>query len=110
MQKERVEKEAWRFNPKFGHYYAISTHGRVCHYKYRKVDKKMECYDQEILTPFSDERGLLLVWLWVIEDEQFRPYPLHRLVLETFCGPIFKDGNPENCKLSNLQWANTQPT
>jgi hypothetical protein len=99
-------KEEWRWHPDFNERYAVSTWGRVAHYQYyiEEKGKRPKPGTPKIVEPFEDGFGRLMVAIHHPEYEQFKPMHVFQLVLETFVGPLFINGNKNNCSLANLGW------
>ena len=101
-----VNKEKWDWLPDNANRYAVSTFGRVAHYQYYVgVDAARRPKGRpKIVEPVEDGFGRKMVFIWVEHLEQFKPIHVHELVLLTFKGKLFKDGDFTNCSLSNLGW------
>jgi len=86
--------------------YVVSSYGRVCVQKYRKnpdTKKLSPKGSPEELVRHIEPDGTPIVWIWC--SNKNRPIPVADLVLEAFLGPKYLNGNKENCRLSNLGWA-----
>ncbi|WP_040828884.1 NUMOD4 motif-containing HNH endonuclease [Nocardia jiangxiensis] len=93
-------KERWRSVPGANGTYAVSSLGRVCSLRRRRV------HVMSANTVKSGYRRLSLV-----VNGRSRSYMVHRLVLLAFVGPpppgtecCHFDGNPANNRLDNLRW------
>lgn len=91
--------------------YEVSDHGQVRSLDrtiYRKDGQTRLCKGRA-LKPQKHSDGYLYVCLY--REAKPRKEYIHRLVLEAFTGPCpdgmecrHLDGNPENNRVSNLQW------
>lgn len=80
--------------------YAVTSGGHVMSMRFGKL---------RVLKPATSRKGYQLVALW--KEKRQKTFPIHRLVLETFCRPrqghevcMHLDGNPTNNSLYNLRW------
>ena len=91
--------------------HSVSNFGRVLsHARHFMNHGKMQSIPERILKPsLSKSHGYVVVN--IIRNGKRQPYPIHRLVAETFLGDCpngmecaHLDGNRENARLDNLQW------
>lgn len=102
-------EEIWKEIP--GHPgYEASSHGRIKSMSRVLIDKngKKRPWKERILKP---QRGSGPLYYLGVRLGAVPPKTIHVLVLLTFVGPrprgfvgCHNDGNPTNCKLSNLRW------
>lgn len=109
--------EIWKDLVEYEDYYLISTHGRIIS-KERKVIGKSSCIKVKpvkFLKISLDVDNRKFVTLR-INNTKTRPY-LGLLMAKTFLQPSeitnqirFKDGNPLNCNINNIEWAERRDT
>lgn len=112
IQNLGVEVEIWFDILNYEGFYQASNFGRIRSVSrsivniYGRTIKRKE----KILKGFKDEDGYLMVSL--SKNGKWKTKKVHRLVLETFCGPSpsksvcrhFPDQTPTNNRLDNIQW------
>ena len=104
-----MQKEVWL--PVYGYdgFYEASNLGRVRR-DIEAAARSLGVPGKEI-KPSSDQAGYMRISL--CKNGLVRSKPVHRIVLEAFCGPppfegahaAHNDGDPSNNNLSNLRWA-----
>ena len=102
--------EEWKDIPNYEGLYQISNLGRIK--SLEKMLKNKNGYrksEEKILIPQRRKNGYLKVELY--KNGQRKTFMIHRLVGEAFvfkpenkCEINHKDGNKENCCVSNLEW------
>lgn len=86
-------------------WYEVSNKGRVFSNNYCKTGQRME------MTYYEDKDGYLRVNLMIEKREH--SFPLHRVVMEAFCGASnlqvnHKDENKKNNSLENLEYCDSK--
>ena len=103
--------EIWKDIKGYEGLYQVSNFGRVKSLeRYRENHSKLQKVEEKIKATRKDSQGYLLIDLY--KDNKQKTVRVHRLVAEAFIPNEdgkqtvnHRDGNKENNKVSNLEWA-----